>query len=118
MAKSGTDPGTLRAFYQAAHFMLSVPISWIALFLALPLTRVAIAGAFPRWVAPLNGLVAVLLVLGGISVRGSGALGVGTGVLPMLANLAFAVLLLEIAVLLWRSAPAGATFTRPAATPV
>jgi hypothetical protein len=115
MAKSGVDPETVRAFYQAAQFMLSVPCAWIGLFLLIPLTRVAMTGALPRWVPPVNGVLAILLVLGGISVRGDGVLAVGSGLFAGLANLAFLLLLLEIAALLWRTAPAGSTLLRPAA---
>ena len=118
MAKSGTDPGTIRAFYQAAQFMLSVPLAWAGVFLVIPLARAALIGAAPRWVAPLNGLLVVFLVLGGISVRGSGALAVATGVLPVLAHIAFFLFLVEIALLLWRSAAVGARLAQPAVTAV
>src|SRR5438132_13687171 len=53
MAKSGTDSDTIRAFYQAAQFMLSVPFAWAGVFLVVPLARAALIGAAPRWVAPL-----------------------------------------------------------------
>jgi hypothetical protein len=118
MAMSHTDPGTLRAFYMAAQFILSVPLAWIAIFLVLPVGRVALSGAFPRWVATLNPLLAILLALGGISVRGAGAFGVGSGVFAWLANLAFVVFFLETAYLLWRSAAAGPRFAQPVTAPM
>ena len=74
MAKNGADPGTLRVFYMAAQFIVSVPAAWIGLLLVVPLARVSLSGALPRWVAQVNGLLAVLLVLGGIAVRGSGVI--------------------------------------------
>jgi len=115
MAKNGADPGTLRVFYMAAQFIVSVPAAWIGLLLVVPLARVSLSGALPRWVAQVNGLLAVLLVLGGIAVRGSGVLAVGTGAFATLANIAFVLLFLEVAALLWRTAPAGSTFVHPAA---
>jgi hypothetical protein len=115
MARNGTDPGTLRAFYQAAQFVLSAPLAWVGLGLVIPVARVALAGALPRWVAGVNGIVAVAAVLGGISVRGDGVLAVGTGVFAWIAFIGFMVYFLEIAFLLWRSAPATATAARPAA---
>jgi len=58
-------------------------------------------GAFPRWAAATNGLVAVLLFLGGISVKGTGALAAGTGALASIAGIAFVVWVLHLAVLFW-----------------
>jgi hypothetical protein len=118
LAMSGTEPGTIRAFYRVAQFIFTVPLAWVALGLVVPVTRVALAGVLPRWVPALNGLIAVLLVLGGISVRGDGVLAVGTGVFSWLATLALIVYFLELALLLWRSAPAATTAVHPAATPV
>jgi hypothetical protein len=118
MAKSGVPVETVRAFYQAAEFMLAVPSAWIGIFLALPLARLALGGLLPRWAGPFNGLLVLLLALGGISVKGSGVLGVSTGALPVLAHVAFLLLFVEIAVLLWRSAPAGPRLGQPVAAPV
>ena len=50
--------------------------------------------------------------------RGSGALAVATGVLPVLAHIAFFLFLVEIALLLWRSAAVGARLAQPAVTAV
>jgi hypothetical protein len=106
MAMSGTDPKTLRAFYQATEFVFSVPVAWAGLGLVVPVLRVALQGTLWRRYALLNAAIAILLVLGGIAVDGNGVFQVGTGVFAGLAAAALAVYFVEVAVLLWRTAPA------------
>ena len=81
-------------FIQVAWF-------WTTLVMVLAVALAAWQGAFPKWVAGANGIIAVLLALGGLSVRGRGAFAAGTGALPKLAGFAFLVWVIHLAWLFW-----------------
>ena len=74
---------------------------WLAL---LPIVSVALAahrGVFPAWAAWVTWVLAVIVALGGVSVKASGAFAAGTGPVATLAFGAALVFLLEVGVLLW-----------------
>jgi hypothetical protein len=94
------DAGSLPALYRLTQFAF-VGLSWAALVLAAAVALAAWNGVFPRWVAAANGILAVLLLLGGISVKADGALAAGTGFFSFLAGLALIVWVLHLSVLFW-----------------
>jgi len=98
----GGDPGLLKALYQFDQFA-GVPMYWLVLVVVIPVTIAASRGVFPGWSMWLNALIAVLLVLGGISVKASGAFAAGTGAFAQIAFLAAMVFLLELGALFWSS---------------
>ena len=96
--------------YRLVQF-IQVAWFWTACVLVLAVAVSAAKGAFPQWVAAANGIIALLLVLGGLSVKGRGAFAAGTGGLPKLAGFAFVVWVLHLGWLFWskRDAPAGSS---------
>jgi len=93
---------------------LQVALFWFVLAVVLATAVAALRGVFPRWTAAVNGIVAVLLVLGGISVKGQGALQAGTGALTVVASIAFLFFILELAYLFWTATPTAAAAAEPA----
>ncbi len=96
----GADPALAKALYELDQFA-GVPMYWLAL---LPIVSVALAahrGVFPAWVAWLTWLLAVLVALGGITVKASGAFAAGTGPVAVVAFGAALVFLLEVGILLF-----------------
>lgn len=95
----GGDPALVAALYQLDQFA-GVPMYWLTLTIVVSVAVAGTRGVFPRWSTWLNAVIAVLIVLGGISVKASGALAAGTGAFAMIGFLAALVFLLEIGVLL------------------
>lgn len=102
---NGTDPGTIRAAYQLTQFVF-LALNWITIALVLAMIRAALHGVFARWSIWLNALILIGLFLAGIAIRGGGALETGTGPFATIGFVVTMVLIVEIGVLLWRSAPA------------
>ena len=92
--------------YRLVQFIV-VGWFWITLVMVIAVALAAWNGAFPRLVAGANGLVAVLLVLGGISVKAKGAFAAGTGAFAIIGSVAFLAWVLHLAVLLWQRPKAG-----------
>jgi hypothetical protein len=105
LAAGGSGADIVRSLYRVSEFVF-VPLYWLGLTMVIPLAVAAVRGALPRWSLRLNVVVAVLLVLGGISVRGGGALAVGTGALAWVGALGLLVLVLELGGLLWQASVA------------
>jgi hypothetical protein len=101
--------------YRLVQFIV-VGWFWITLVMVIAVALAAWNGAFPRLVAGANGLVAVLIVLGGISVKGTGVLAAGTGAFSLIGTIAFFAWVLHLAALLWdKPKPAAAApMTTPA----
>jgi hypothetical protein len=100
VASPGADPALAKALYQLDQFA-GIPMYWLAL---LPIVSVALAahrGVFPAWAAWLTWVLAVIVALGGVSVKASGAFAAGTGPVATIAFGAALVFLLEVGVLLW-----------------
>jgi hypothetical protein len=103
----GADPGLAKALYELDQFA-GIPMYWLVLANVICVAVAGHRGVFPSWTVWLNSLFAVLIALGGISVKASGLFAAGTG---HVANLAFAaalVFLLEVGILLSRPATAAA----------
>jgi hypothetical protein len=100
VAQPGADPGLAKALYMLDQYA-GVPMYWLSLVVIVAVAVAAARGVFPRWALWLTGLFAVLVALGGICVKASGALAAGTGPLANLAFGAALVFLLEVGVLLW-----------------
>jgi len=115
LATFGQESAAVPPLYRLIQFV-QVGWFWSTLVLVGAVALAAWNGAFPRWAAATNGLVAVLLLLGGISVKGTGALAAGTGALADIAGIAFAIWVLHLAVLFWwKPQPAPAAAMRQAA---
>jgi hypothetical protein len=97
-------------FVQAAFF-------WMSLVVVVATALAGHRGVFRSWTAALNTVIAVLLVLGGISVKGQGALQAGTGALCVTASIALLVFVLELAYLFWSATPREAAAAEPAPAP-
>ena len=70
--------------------------------LVLAVALAAWKGAFPIWVAAANGVIAVLLLLGGVSIKGDRRVrGRNGSVRDRSASVAFLVWVLHLAVLFW-----------------
>jgi hypothetical protein len=103
----GADPGLARALYQLDQFA-GVPIYWLTLLLVGSVAIAAHRGVFPAWALWLSAILAVLVVLGGLSVKASGVFAAGTGTFAKVGFGAAMVFLIEVGVLLWRAKePAG-----------
>jgi hypothetical protein len=108
------EAGAVAPLYRLIQF-IQVAWFWSTLVMVVALALAAWKGAFPGWVAPLNGVIAILLVLGGISVKAKGAFSAGTGVFCVIGSVAFLVWVLQLAVLFWeRPRPADSPMTTPA----
>ena len=113
---TSSDRATLagvRPLYELDQF-IQTAFFWTALVIVVSLAVAGLRGVLPSWTTPVNAIIGVLFVLGGISVKASGAFAAGTGALVMIASLAFFVMIVEFGVLLWR--PAAATV--PAGAPI
>jgi hypothetical protein len=99
-ASHGGDAGLVQALYQLDQFA-GVPMYWLVTVVLGAVFVAARRGAFPSWSVWLTGVLGVLVVLGGISVKATGVFAAGTGLFATLGFAAALVFLLEIAVLLW-----------------
>jgi hypothetical protein len=104
-AALSADPGVVKSLYQIDAF-LTGRVFWVLLALVLPLLLAGRSGVLPRWTTWLNTIVALLFLLGGVSVKAQGAFSpYGAG--PFLAFLAFLAFILGTSVVLWREPRAG-----------
>ena len=76
VVQPGADPGLAKALYQLDQFA-GIPMYWLSLLAILSVTLAAARGVFPGWAVWLSGLFAVLVALGGFSVKASGAFAAG-----------------------------------------
>jgi hypothetical protein len=114
LATFGQEATAAAPLYRLIQF-IQVAWFWTTLAMVLAVALAAWKGAFPMWVAGANGVIAVLLVLGGISVKGTGAFAAGTGAFSMIGSVAFLVWVLHLAVLFWgKPQPAAAPMATPA----
>jgi hypothetical protein len=100
LAMFGQDAAAVPPLYRLIQFT-QVGWYWSTFLLAAAVALAAWNGVFPRWVAAVDALVALLLVLGGISVKASGALAAGTGALATIGGIAFVVWVLHLGLLFW-----------------
>jgi hypothetical protein len=105
LATFGQEAGAVAPLYRLVQFIL-VAWFWTTLVMVAAVALAAWNGVFARWVAAVDGIIAVLLVLGGISVKGDGALAAGTGPLCTIGSIAFLVWVLHLGVLFWGRAEA------------
>lgn len=101
------EAGAVAPLYRLVQF-IGVAWFWTTMVLVLAVALAAWKGAFPMWVAAANGVIAVLLVLGGISVKAKGAFAAGSGAFAVIGSVAFLVWVLHLAVLFWPRPKAGA----------
>jgi hypothetical protein len=114
IARFGQEAGAVAPLYRLIQF-IQVAWFWSTLVMVLALALAAWRGAFPMWVAPVNGVIAILLVLGGVSVKGKGAFSAGTGAFCVIGSVAFLVWVLHLAAVFWeKPQPAAAPMTTPA----
>jgi len=90
LATFGQESAVVPPLYRLIQFV-QVGWYWSTLVLVGAVALAAWNGALPRWAAATNGIVTVLLLLGGISVKGTGARAAGTGALASIAGIAFVV---------------------------
>jgi hypothetical protein len=114
LAVKDDTQGAVRPAYELIAF-IQIPWYWTSLALVVAVALAASRGVFARWVVPVNAVIAVLLVLGGISVKASGVFAAGSGVFCVIASFAWLVFLLELGLLLWRSEPRTVPAAQPAA---
>ncbi len=100
IATFGQEAGAVAPLYRLVQF-IGVAWFWTTAVLVLAVALAAWKGAFPMWVATANGVIAVLLVLGGISVKARGVFAAGSGALSIIGSVAFLVWVLHLAVLFW-----------------
>jgi len=86
--------------YRLTQF-IQVSWSWMMVVVVASVALAAWRGAHTQTVAAANGIIAVLLVLGGISVKGRGAFAAGTGALSLIAMIAFLAWVLHLAAIFW-----------------
>ena len=96
----GADPGLAKALYELDQFA-GIPLYWLVEVIILSVLIASVRGLFPRWAVWTSAIFAVLVALGGISVKAGGALAAGTGPLSNLGFGAALVFLLEVGLLLW-----------------
>jgi hypothetical protein len=94
------DPRIVGTLYQIDAF-LTGRVFWVLLALVLPLVLAGRRGVLPRWTVWFNTIVAILFVLGGISVKAKGGFS-PYGAAPFLAFLAFLAFILATCGVLWR----------------
>jgi hypothetical protein len=111
--QSADDRAAVRPLYQLIQFA-QTPWFWTTLAVVVSVGLAATRGVFPRWAGPVNGVIGVLLVLGGISVKASGVFAAGTGLFCMLGGIAFLVFMLELGFLLWKSEAMALPAAQPA----
>jgi hypothetical protein len=92
--------GTAKIAYQLDQFA-GIPMYWIVTGIVFSVSAAILRGLFMRPALILNSVILILLVLGGLSVKGSGAFS-STGWFAEVAFVAALVFLLEVALLLWR----------------
>jgi hypothetical protein len=108
------EAGAVAPLYRLVLFT-QVAWFWATFVMVVALALAAWKGAFPMWVAPVNGVIAVLLVLGGVSVKAKGVFSAGTGTFCVIGSVAFLVWVLHLAALFWeRPKPAAAPMSTPA----
>jgi hypothetical protein len=110
LATFGQEASAVAPLYRLIQF-IQIAWFWTTLVMVLAVAHAAWNGAFARWVAAANGVIGVLLVLGGISVKGDGAFAAGTGAFCTIGAIAFLVWVLHLGALFWRrtqEAPAAA----------
>ncbi len=113
-AVHSADPGFVRGGYLIESYLIS--LIFLLVVAAAAATALTSGGVFPTWYRSLTALVALLAVLGGISVKASGffsPMGGATGI----SGLAAWVWVLATSVLLWRaprSAASSSTLDAPA----
>lgn len=115
VATFGQEAAAVPPLYRLIMFV-QVGWFWSTLVLAGAVALAAWNGAFPRWAVVTNGIVAILFLLAGISVKGTGALAAGTGALASIGAIAFVIWVLHLGVLFWwkpQTATAAAS-TQPA----
>jgi hypothetical protein len=98
----GADPGLAKALYQLDQFA-GIPMYWLSLLLFGSVMLAANRGVFPRWALWFSGLLSILAILGGLSVKADGVFAAGTGLFANLGFGAALVFLLEVGILLWTS---------------
>jgi len=101
IATFGPEAGAVAPLYRLLQF-LSVGWFWTTMVMVLTVVLAARQRTFGPWFALANGAVAVLLVLGGISVKGDGAFQAGTGPLCVIASIAFIAWVLHLSLLFWK----------------
>lgn len=110
LATFGQEASAVAPLYRLIQF-IQVAWFWTTLMMVATVALAAWNGVFPRWVAGANGIIAVLLALGGVSVKGDGAFAAGTGAFCMIGSIAFLVWVLHLGALFWgrtQEAPAAA----------
>lgn len=107
IATFGQEAGVVAPLYRLIQF-IQVAWFWTTLVMVLALALAAWKGAFPMWVAATNGVIAILLVLGGVSVKARGAFSAGTGAFCIIGSVAFLVWVVHLAVLFWEKPQATA----------
>lgn len=96
------NEGAASPIYELVQFA-SAQAAWPVLVMVLSLFAAARAGALPSWAVPLNGLLAVLVALGGLTVRSHGAFEAGTGAVALVGVVGLIAFVVEVGALLWRS---------------
>ncbi|MBV8598467.1 MAG: hypothetical protein JO017_06555 [Actinobacteria bacterium] len=107
--------GAVQPLYKLLQF-IQIPWYWATCAGVVCIGMAASRGVYPRVVMMLNAALAVLLVLGGVSVKATGAFAAGTGAFAMVASFVGVVFTLELGALLWMRAPEHAP--APAHAPV
>jgi hypothetical protein len=96
----GADPGLAKVLYMLDQFA-GIPMYWISLLLFGSVMPAANRGVFPGWALWFSGLLAILAILGGLSVKADGVFAAGTGLFATLGFGAALLFLLEVGILLW-----------------
>ena len=99
-AVRSVDPEFIRGAYIVATALYPIPYFFVAL--AAAAVVLGGSGVLPAWFTWLSGVVGVLNVLGGISVRASGFFATNDGGAIVFAGLALAVWVLAASWILWR----------------
>jgi hypothetical protein len=94
------EAGVVAPLYRLIQFVFT-GFTWMTMVMVLAVALAAWKGAFPQWVALANSVIAVLLLLAGISVKAQGAFAAGTGFFCVIGSIAFLVWVLHLAVLFW-----------------
>jgi hypothetical protein len=106
IAVTGGDPETIRSLFQVTS-ILQAFLGWSMLAIVIAIAVAALRGVFERWWAWVNAVIAVLLVLQGVSVQADGVFGAGSGLFSIAGFVAFLVFMLLAGYMLWRSAEPG-----------
>jgi hypothetical protein len=94
------DQLSVSPLYRLTQF-IQVGWAWMMVVVVATVALAVWRGAHAQWVAIANAIVAVLLVLGGIAVRGTGPLAAGTGIFAGIALVAFLVWVLHLSAVFW-----------------